>query len=350
MAELPMTVYLMVALVVALGLCFTYTNGFQDGSSVAASAIASRALTRNQAVFLVAIFEFLGALLGGSAVAGTISGITSWPADPTLLPVLASALAAAILWNFITRILGVPSSSTHALVGGVLGAVLAASSGFHFIIWGSPNLIVNATGFWRIMLSLVLSPICGFIIGYLALLYAVAILRRASAELNLTLKAWQWVAVPMLAFGHGANDSQKTMGIISLSLFATGLGARHEVPLWVRLITGVALALGVVSLAPRIVQRVGGIYRLRPLHGLVSEASSGLIVLVASATGGPLAASQVIASTVIGVGTAERKKGVHWIIAKDMVRAWCLTIPSAGTLAWILYSLLFVHLNGALPK
>ncbi len=344
-----MTIYLMVALVVALGLCFTYTNGFQDGSSVAAGAIASRAFTRPQAVLLVAIFEFLGAMLGGSAVAGTISGITNWPADPSLLPVLASALAGAILWNLITKVLGVPSSSTHALVGGVLGAVLAGAGDFRYIIWGSPGFIINSYGFWRIIMSLVISPIFGFAVGYALLLYAVAILRRASAELNETLKSWQFVAVPMLAFGHGANDSQKTMGIIVLSLYAAGLGVKHEVPLWVRLITAVALTLGVVSLVPRIVRRVGGIYKLRPLHGLVVEGASALIVLGASATGGPLAASQVIASTVIGAGTAERKKGVHWIIAREMVRAWFLTIPCSATLAWILFSLLFVHLNSALP-
>ncbi|MBX3076326.1 inorganic phosphate transporter [Candidatus Obscuribacterales bacterium] len=344
-----MTIYLMVALVVALGLCFTYTNGFQDGSSVAAGAIASRAFTRPQAVLLVATFEFLGAMLGGSAVAGTISGITNWPADPSLLPVLASALAGAILWNLITKVLGVPSSSTHALVGGVLGAVLAGAGDFRYIIWGSPGLIVNSHGFWRIIMSLVISPIFGFAVGYAVLLFAVAILRRANAELNETLKRWQFVAVPMLAFGHGANDSQKTMGIIALSLYAAGLGLKHEVPLWVRLITAVALTLGVVSLVPRIVRRVGGIYKLRPLHGLVVEGSSALIVLGASATGGPLAASQVIASTVIGAGTAERKKGVHWIIAREMVRAWFLTIPCSATLAWILFSLLFVHLNSALP-
>lgn len=344
-----MTVYLMVALVVALGLCFTYTNGFQDGSSVAAGAIASRSLSKTQAVVLVATFEFLGAMLGGSAVAGTISGITNWPDDPSLLPVLASALAGAILWNFITRVLGVPSSSTHALVGGVLGAVLAASGGFHYIIWGNPGFILNATGFWRVLFSLILSPIFGFIIGYWALLFAVASLRRATTELNKTLKKWQWVAVPMLAFGHGANDSQKTMGIIVLSLYAAGLGPTHIIPLWVRTITAIALVLGVVSIVPRIVRRVGGIFKLRPLHGLVMESASAVIVLTASATGGPLAASQVIASTGIGVGTAERKKGVQWLIAKDMVRAWCLTIPCAGTISWILYSLLFVHLNQALP-
>jgi inorganic phosphate transporter, PiT family len=335
----------MVALVVALCLVFTYTNGFQDGSSVAASAIAARSLSRRQAIFLVATFEFLGAIFGGSAVAGCISRVTTWPANPTLLPVLASALTAAIFWNYITRILGVPSSSTHALVGGVLGAVLAASGGFQYILWGDAGMIVNATGFSRILISLFVSPLCGFAAGYVVLFLSVMLLRKASTELNLLLKRLQWLAVPLLAFGHGANDSQKTMGLISIALFAAGMGGRNEVPFWVRSLTGLALVLGVVSLAPRIVRRVGGIYRMRPLHGLVAEASSGVIVLVASLTGGPLAASQVIASTVIGVGTAERKKGVHWVVAREMVRAWCLTIPSAGIVAWIFYSLIFCHVH-----
>lgn len=344
-----MSVELMVALVVALGLIFTYTNGFQDGSSVAASAIASRALTRNQAIALVSTFELLGALLGGSAVAGSISKISSWPADPSLLPVLSSALTAAIFWNFITRVFGVPSSSTHALVGGVLGAVLAGSGGFQYILFGDVGWLVNATGLSRIIISLFVSPLCGFAVGYVLLILSVLILRRASNELNRQLKQLQWIAVPLLAFGHGANDSQKTMGLIVLSLYSAGLGSRTEVPLWVRVITGLALALGVVSLVPRIVRRVGGIYRMRPLHGLVAEGSSGVIVLVASLTGGPLAASQVIASTVIGVGTAERKKGVQWVIAKEMVRAWCLTIPCSGIVGFIFYSLFFCHLNQFLP-
>ncbi len=336
-----MSVYFAVVLVVALGLVFTYTNGFQDGSSVAASAVASRALSRHQAVFLVALFELLGALLGGSSVASTIAGITSWPQEPSLLPVLASALTAAIAWNFVTKAFGIPSSSTHALVGGVLGAILAASGGWHYVKWGELNHLVNATGICRIVLSLLCSPVVGFLAGYVGLIVSVALLRRATAELNVTLKKMQWFAVPLLAFGHGANDSQKTMGIIMLALASAGYCQPGEMPLWVRGITSVALALGVVSLVPRIIRRVGSIYRLRPLHGLVSEAGSGVIVLIASITGGPLSASQVIASTVIGVGTAERKKGVQWVIAKDMIRAWCLTIPSAGAVAWIVYYLIF---------
>lgn len=344
-----MAIEFMVALVVALGLIFTYTNGFQDGSSVAASAIASRALTRKQAVILVSTFELLGALLGGSAVAGSISKLSSWPAEPSLLPVLASALTAAIFWNFFTRIFGVPSSSTHALVGGLLGAVLAGSGSFQYIIFGDIGWLVNATGLSRIIISLFISPLCGFAVGYVVLIVSVLFLRRASNELNSQFKQLQWIAVPILAFGHGANDSQKTMGLIVLALYSAGLGSRNEVPLWVRILTGLALALGVVSLVPRIVRRVGGIYRMRPLHGLVTEGTSGLIVLVASATGGPLAASQVIASTVIGVGTAERKKGVHWVIAQDMVRAWCLTIPSSGIVGFIFYSLIFCHFNQLFP-
>ncbi|MDZ4832165.1 MAG: inorganic phosphate transporter [Candidatus Melainabacteria bacterium] len=335
----------MVALVVALGLVFTYTNGFQDGSSVAASAIASRGLTRTQTILLVSTFELLGALLGGSAVAGTIANVSTWPADPTLLPVLASALAAAIFWNYMTRLLGVPSSSTHALIGGLLGAVLAGSGSFHYIQLGNVGGLVNATGLSRIIISLFMSPLCGFAVGYVVLILSVLLLRRASNEVNDLLKKAQWFAVPLLAFGHGANDSQKTMGLIVLALYSAGLGSRDQVPFWVRALTGITLALGVVSLAPRIVKRVGGIYPMRPLHGLVAEASSGLIVLIASLTGGPLAASQVIASTVIGVGTAERKKGVQWVIAREMVRAWCLTIPSAGIVAFIFYSLIFRHLS-----
>lgn len=340
-----MSVYGVVALVVCLALVFTYTNGFQDGSSVAASALASRSLSRTQTVLLVATFELLGALLGGSAVAGTIAKITNWPPQPDLLPVLASALAAAIGWNVFTRAVGLPSSSTHALIGGILGAVIAASGDARYIVWGDPGGLIRPTGLWRVVISLFLSPVVGFSLGYFMLLVVVANLKRASAHMNNVLKRAQWLAVPVLAFGHGANDSQKAMGVIMLTLYAAGFGGTAEVPLWVRCVTGLCLALGVMTLAPRIVQRVGGIYKLRPVHGLVAEASSGMIVVFASLTGGPLAASQVIASTVVGVGTAERKKSVHWLIARDMVQAWFLTIPCAAAVAWIFYSLFFCHIR-----
>ncbi|HEY9712043.1 MAG TPA: inorganic phosphate transporter, partial [Chroococcales cyanobacterium] len=158
----------------------------------------------------------------------------------------------------------------------------------------------------------------------------------------------QWLTSAVLAFGHGANDTQKAMGLLVLTLNAAGLVHGFEIPLWVRILTGCAMAAGVISLAPGIVKRVGGIFRLRPVHGLTAELSSATVVLVGSLTGGPVSASQVIASTVIGAGSAERFKRVHWLIARDMLMAWFLTIPSAAVLAILLHDWVFHMLNQVL--
>lgn len=337
--------------VLLLCLTFTYTNGFQDGSSVAASAIGSRALTPMQTACLVCTFEFLGALLGGSAVADAIHSITSWPARPDLLPVLASGLAAAVLWNFITKLLKVPSSSTHALVGGILGAVYAASGDTRYIVWGAPNAIVNSTGVWKVVLSLFISPLLGFIGGSIVLILSIFVLMRATTRVNHRLKQLQWITTAAMAFGHGANDTQKAMGIITLALAAAGLSDDHGIPLWVRVITGLVMAFGVASMVPGIVRRVGsGIYNLRPLHGLVTQIASAGILVTGSATGGPVSATQVISSCVMGVGFAARRKGVHWLVANQMFMAWFLTIPCAALVACLIHGTLFHWLNDLMAR
>lgn len=332
---------LFVMLVVGLCLIFTYTNGFQDGSSVAAGAIASRAMTRLQAVALVAVCEFLGAFFGGSAVANTIGSITSWPSEPRLLPVLASSLFAAIVWNYATKLLRVPSSSTHALVGGIIGSVVTASGGWQFIVWGTPGHIIHPTGVWKVILSLFISPLLGFAGGYICFALGMFLLMRATTRINKWLKLSQWLSVGALAFGHGSNDTQKAMGVIVLALNAAGWTHNTEIPLWVRTLVGLLMSAGIISLVPGIVRRVGRIYRMRPFHGLATEVASAAIVLAGSATGGPVSASQIIASTVMGVGTAERRKGVHWLIARDMLVAWFLTIPCSGLLACCTYEIFF---------
>jgi len=330
-------------LVIILSVLFTYTNGFQDGSSVAAGAIASRAMTRMQAVALVATFEFLGALFGGSAVANAIKNITTFPeANPSLLPILAAGLLAAISWNYLTKLIRVPSSSTHALVGGVIGALIAGSGGTQFLDWGTPDHILQSTGIWKVVLSLFLSPLIGFFAGYVCLYVLLIALRNSSTRVNTDLKKWQYFTTAVLAFGHGANDTQKAMGLLVLTLNAGGYMHGSDIPLWIRLLIGSAMVCGIISLAPGIVKRVGtGIYRMRPVHGLTTELSSAIVVMVGSITGGPVSASQIIACTVMGIGYAERRKGVHWLVARDMLMAWFWTIPCAGVVAFIIYTVLF---------
>lgn len=333
----------MLCLVIGLGLTFTYSNGYQDGSSVTASAIGCRALKPVHAVLLVGSFEFLGAICGGSAVANTISSIISLPENKDLLPVLACGLLSALSWNLLAGKLGFPSSSTHALVGGVLGSVLAADLGSEHIVWGNPNQIVNSTGVWKVLISLFLSPLAGFAIGYFMFFLVIFLLMRATRRVNALLKNAQWLTLAGLAFGHGANDTQKSMGVLVMGLHAAGM-APDGIPLWVRVSTGLLMVVGVISLAPRVVRRVGsGIYRLKPVHGFVTQASAAFIMIASSMLGGPVSASQVTASSVMGVGAAERRKGVHWLVAKDMLVAWLLTIPAAALASALLYTL-FVRL------
>ncbi|PWT94863.1 MAG: inorganic phosphate transporter [Candidatus Melainabacteria bacterium] len=332
--------------VIGLSLVFIFTNGFQDGSSVTATAIASRSLTPAQTITLVASAEFLGALLGGSAVANTIQAITNCPADLNLLPVLSSGLLAAIIWNFLTRFVRFPSSSTHALVGGIVGAIITQTGNDKFIVWGSPDNLIHPSGLWKVLVSLFLSPLIGFLAGYLCLILIFIALLRSSTKVNRPLKSMQWLTVGALAFGHGANDTQKAMGVMLLCLKAVGIQTGDEIPLWVRLSTGIVMALGIISLAHGIVKRVGsGIFKIQPVHALASQIASASVILVGSATGGPVAASQVIASTVIGVGSAQRKKGVHWLVARDMLVAWFLTIPGSALLASLIHLALVRHFH-----
>lgn len=315
----------LLVVVIALGCFFSFTNGFQDGSSVAAGPVASRSLSPVQAVLLTALFEFLGALLGGSAVAGSIAAITSYPRSHSLTVALVIALACAIVWNFFTRLVRVPSSSTHALVGGLLGAIVGISGSGDY---------VNCS---RVIFSLFVSPLAGFVSGYLALKLLLYLMRAATSRMFPILRTAQWLIVPVLAFGHGANDTQKVMGLIMLALSCQGVTTSGaDIPLWVRVMVGVSMTVGVIAMAPGIVKRVGsGIYRQRGMHSFVSELSSALVVMTGSMTGGPVSASQVIASTVMGVGYGARRKGVHWLVAREMLVAWFLTIPTTALMAYL---------------
>lgn len=329
--------------VIFLSSFFAYSNGFQDGSTVAASVIGSRVLTPKNAVIIVSIFEFAGALLGGSAVASTVTSIAHFPHNPDVLAWLACAMTAAICWNFLTKQLGFPSSSTHALVGGLLGAVIAAGGGTQLIVWGDFRHILDATGLAKVVVSLFLSPIVGFIAGFLTLKLTMLLLLKASTRVNRWLKLAQIPALALVAFGHGANDTQKVMGVSVLALSSFGMTIT-EVPAWIRVLTALAMILGIASLAPRIVRKVGSdIYRLRPVHGFVTQAAAAAVLVYASATGGPVSASQVISSAVMGVGTAERRKGVHWLVAREMLIAWFVTIPGAAIGSAVMYYLLFAE-------
>jgi PiT family inorganic phosphate transporter len=325
--------HLLLVIVILLALLFTFTNGFQDGSSVCAAAITSRAMTPFQAIAFVSLCELAGAMFGGSAVAISMQQITTHPMDVSLLPVLISALIAAISWNFLTRRFGLPSSSTHALVGGIIGA-LYGEGGAATINWGHATSLWQATGVAKVVLALFLSPVIGFLAGFAVLVILTGFLTRMTLHASKFLKWLQWLATGLLAFGHGSNDPQKSMGVIMLAVHSVYTTSSPTIPLSVRFATGLVIGIGIVALAPNIVKRVGAkIYKLRNLHALSAETASAIVLVGGSLTGGPVSASQVISSSVIGVGSAVRPKRLHWLVVRDMLVAWCLTIPCSAMLA-----------------
>lgn len=329
----------LVFLVILACLIFTYTNGLQDGSSVTATLIASRAISPAKTILLVAVCELLGAVLGGTSVAAAVQSIINMPVQPSLLPVLLAGVLSGGVWNLLAKRLSLPASSTHALFGGIIGAVLAAA-GPHAIVLGHVDLFCSS-GLLRLLLSLFLSPFAGLLAGWLCFYCLRMILQNASSAVHKPLRIMQCFTTALLAFGHGANDPQKVMGIILLAIQSVAWHTSDHPPLWVHVSTGLAICLGVLSLAPGIVKRVGtGIFRLHRLHALSSEIASTVVVLGSSLCGYPVSTSQVVASTLIGVGTAERPKSVRWLIARDIGVSWLLTLPFAAFIGMLLCLLL----------
>ncbi|TLS77302.1 inorganic phosphate transporter [Mariprofundus erugo] len=331
------------AVTVVVLVIFDYTNGFHDASNVIATAIASRAMTPLQAVCVVGLFEFMGPLLAGTAVADTIGGvvnITELQSLPSMTIILCGVIA-AVVWNLLTWWFGIPSSSSHALVGGLVGAVLVAAGADH-VVWGMHELADgHLTGVFKVLLALFLSPILGFWVGFLMHRWMGFLLRAAPASVNHRLKRSQFVTTAMLAFAHGANDAQKSMGVITLVLLLGGFIPAFEVPFWVVLLCATAIALGIMSGGWRIVRTVGfGIYKIRPLHAVDAQLTAGAVIFSAAMLGGPASTTHVVSSSIMGIGASERPRAVRWSKAKEIVTTWVITIPGAALLAAMIYWLL----------
>ena len=338
-----------VIIVILLAFAFTYTNGFQDASSVAASFIASRSAMPKQGILFVAGMDFLGALLGGSAVAFTISGLLLMEPSTQLVVVVLAALVGATSWNLITWRSGLPSSSTHALIGGLIGAGLVAG-GVESIAWGLQELIVaphELTGFVKILVFLIVSVLIGFIGGY-ALHRAVKfLLRNAKRSVNGSLVNLNWVAAGAMAFANGANDSQKQLGVIALVLFAAGISATLEVPFWGRLGCALLLGLGTLSGGWRVMTTLGRkIFKIEPVHSFDSQLSSGAAIALSTAFGAPVSSTQVISLSVIGVGSADNPRKVRWSVGKEIVAAFLITIPVTMIISGVVYLVLALPSGG----
>ncbi|WP_217921004.1 inorganic phosphate transporter [Miltoncostaea oceani] len=331
------------AVVVAITLVWAVSGGIHDAGTLTASGIASRALSPRAAILLVGVFGFAGPLVVGTAVATTIGSFVDLGDLPpeAALRTIAAGLAAAITWNVVTWRLGIPASSTHGLVGGLVGATVVVA-GPDDVVWGLAALAEGRVeGVTKVLAALVLSPLVGLALGAVVLRTTAWALSSGSVAWNRRLRRAQVPAVAALSFAHGANEAQKGMGIIALALLAGGAADELAVPAWAVVLSASTIPLGAVVGGWRIVRTLGfGIYRLRPMHAAGAQATAALVVAATSAWGGPVSTSQVASSAIIGVGAAERPRSVRWETGKSILAAWVLTIPATAALAALLAGLL----------
>lgn len=323
------------ALAIAFSIAFALTNGFHDAANAIATLVATRGARPGQAIALAATFNMLGALLVGSAVADTIAGIVTVPASEAVETIGAGVLAAT-LWNVLTWWRGLPSSSAHALVGGLVGAGLAAA-GIDAIRWGGLEGL-KPVGVWGVTIALAVSPLLGFGFGLAFARLDRRLLRRATRRMRSPIRGAEWAMSAALSFGHGANDAQKAMGAIAALLLASGHLDTLTVPLWVKLSCGAALTLGTAMGGWRIIRTIGRrIFRLASIDGFASQSASTAVILPASYLGAPVSTTQVVASSVVGVGGGrQRWRHVRWAVVRSIAYAWLLTLPAAAALGAII--------------
>ncbi len=319
-------------LAIALAIAFAVTNGLHDAANAIAALVATRAATPAQAIAIAAVFNMLGPFLVGAAVADTIGGIvTVSPAEAAA--VIGSGLAAAVGWNLTTWYLGLPSSSGHALVGGLVGAALAAG-GTGAVQWGGFDGI-HPVGVAGTLVALAISPLLGAAAGAAVIRGLRRAGRRATRRWGGPVIGGQWAMSAALAFSHGANDAQKSIGVVAALLLAGGEVDSLSAPIWATLACAVALTTGTALGGWRIIRTMGRrIYRITQLEGLAAEGSSAGVILGASIVGAPTATTQVVASSIVGIGAGRgRIHHVRWLLVRQMVLAWLITIPAAALLA-----------------
>ncbi len=314
-------------ILLVLALTFGFLDGFHNSANVVATVISSRAMRPRQSLTLAAIAEFIGPFLFGVAVAKTI-GSDLVDSEAVTVPVVIAAVLAAILWKLITWWPGIPSSSSHTLFGGLIGAVIIASG----------VSALQASGLSKIALALVLSPLLGFVGGYLVMLLTLFLTRSSTPRINVFFKRGQIFTSVGLALSHGSNNAQKVMGIIALGMVSTGLSDSFAIPIWVVALAAGAMALGTLLGGQRMIKTIGAkFYKIRPVHGFSAQATSATTILGASLLGGPVSTTQVVSSAIVGVGSAERPSKVRWGVFKEIGLAWILTIPATALIAAILY-------------
>jgi len=313
-----MTTY--VIIVIGLSLIFDFLNGVHDSSNVVATMISSRAFSPRMALGVTAVANFLGPFIFGVAVAETI-GHEIVTAEAISTEVLVAALFSAIFWNLLTWYLGFPSSSSHALIGGFVGAVVIGAG------WQA----IQMSGLEKVLIALFTSPIIGFVFGFLILRLIYLLSWNATPRINVLFKRGQLVTALALALSHGTNDAQKTMGIITLALVTGGYLTTFAVPTWVILLCAGMIALGTAVGGWKLIRTLGGkFYKIRPADGFASQLAGAAVIIGASLVGGPVSTTQVVSSAIMGVGAAERVNKVRWGVAQEIAVAWLLTIPATA--------------------
>jgi PiT family inorganic phosphate transporter len=316
---------------------FDYINGFHDTANAIATSVATRALRPQYALAMATAFNFIGAF-AGTAVAKTI-GAGLVDEQTTTQVVVAASLIGAITWNLITWWLGLPSSSSHALIGGLLGATIAAV-GTGALKWDG---IVN-----KVLIPLVTSPLAGFLGAFVLMVALMWVFRNADRRpLASGFRRLQVFSAGYMAFAHGSNDAQKTMGIITLALFSAGVIPTIEVPVWVIVISATAISLGTAVGGWRIMHTMGQrVVELEPIHGFAAETTAATVLLTTAHFGAPVSTTHVISSAIMGVGASRGVRGVRWGVARSILIAWVLTLPAAGligALTWIVLNWLGVR-------
>src|SRR3989440_4460445 len=336
---------LLFLIVVLAAIIFEYSNGFHDAANAIATVVSTKVLTPRQAIAMAAVFNLTGALLGG-AVASTIGkGLVD--TNVVTMATILSALIAAFAWNITTWLVGLPSSSSHALIGGLCGAAIATARGNWSVLkWNS--------GLWpKVVVPMITSPLAGFFLGALVMFALFLIFHRFTpAAVHSVFGKLQIFSAAWMAHSHGTNDAQKTMGIITLALF-TGTKAgsfdhlpgwltflqtpAFAIPAWVKILCAITMAAGTAAGGWRIIRTLGHkMVKLQPVHGFAAETSAALIIQTASVYGIPLSTTHVISTSIMGVGAAKRFSGVKWTVVERIIWAWILTLPATGLIGFIL--------------
>ncbi len=330
------TTYLLIGLTVFLALSFDFINGFHDTANAIATAVSTKALTPRRAILLASIMNFLGALAFNGVAKTIAKEIVNLHVIQNGSIVILAALVSAISWNLITWYFGIPSSSSHALIGSIAGGAIAAA--------GVSS--INFKGFTLIIKALIASPIIAFVVGY----FVFILLKYLFKDLNLSktntrFRRLQVVTAAVQSFSHGTNDAQKSMGIISMALASSNFIKPGEIPLWVQISCALAMALGTSFGGWKIIKTVGTqIMKIKPVNGVAADLSSAAIIFGASHVGLPVSTTHVISSAIMGVGSSQSIKSVKWATGQKMIITWFITLPISAAIAAMVYYLIALFL------